>query len=69
MWEMRNAFEILVENPEGKIPLRRLSADWRMVAYHNEPLRNMDEGRGLDISDSGKGQVEGLNTVMNLRVP
>jgi hypothetical protein len=46
MKEMRNAYDILIRNPEGKRSLGRYRHRW-------------EEGCGLDSSDSGQGPVMG----------
>jgi hypothetical protein len=67
--ENRNAYKILVGNPEGKRPLGR-------------PRRKWEDNIKLDIREIGRGGVDWIdlaqdrdkwkvlvNTVMNLRVP
>jgi hypothetical protein len=69
MWEVRNAYSILVGKPEGRRPLGR-------------PRRRWKDSIGLDLRKIGFGDVDWIhlaqdkdrwralvNTVMNLRVP
>jgi hypothetical protein len=69
MGEMRNAYKILVGNPEGKRPFARSRHGWednirmyvREIGW--EGLNWMHLAQGMD-------QWQALvNTVMNLRVP
>jgi hypothetical protein len=63
MWEKRNAYMILVGNPEGKRPLGRPRR--RLV------VREIQWG-GMDWIDLAQDRDQCgalLNTVMNLRVP
>jgi hypothetical protein len=58
MWDMRNAYMILVEIPEDKRPLEDLGVDGRIILYK----RNRVRGCGMDSSETGKGPVAGPST-------
>jgi hypothetical protein len=67
--EKRNAYRILVENPEGKRPLGRPRCRW--VFNIKMDLREI-EWAGMDWIDLAKDRDQWralVNAVMNLRVP
>jgi hypothetical protein len=69
MGEKRNAYRILVEKPEGKIPLGRPRRRW--VDNIKIYLREI-EWDGVDWIDLAQDRDQWralMNTVMNLRVP
>jgi hypothetical protein len=69
MGEKRNAYRILVGNPEGKNPLGRPRLMW--VDKIKMDLREI-EWNGMDWIDLAQGRDQWralVNTVMNLRVP
>jgi hypothetical protein len=69
MGEKRNAYRILVGNPEGKRPLGRPSRRW--VDNIKIDLREVgwDGGDWIDLAQ-GRDQWRALvKAVMNLRVP
>jgi hypothetical protein len=69
MREKRNAYRILVGEPEGKRPLQRLRRRW--VDNVKMVLREIGWG-GVDWSDLAQDKNQWrvlVNTVMNLRVP
>jgi hypothetical protein len=68
MWEKKNAYRILVEEPEGKRPLGRSRHKWmdNIKIY----VREMQWGDvdWIDLTQD-KGQWRALvNTVMNLQI-
>jgi len=67
--EMRNAYEVLVERPEGKRPLARPRRRWDDIIIVN--LRKIvREGVDWIRQAQDKDQWRGLvNMVLNLRVP
>jgi hypothetical protein len=68
MGEKRNAYRILVGNPEGKRPLRRTRRRW--VDNIKMDLRELGLG-GMDWVDLAQDRDRWwalMNTVMNLRV-
>jgi hypothetical protein len=69
MGETRNAYKILVGNPEGKRPLRRPRRRW--VDNIKMDLGEIGwEGRDWIELPQDRDQWRALvNTVMNLRVP
>jgi hypothetical protein len=69
MGETRNAYKILVGNPEGKRPLERRRRRW--VDNIKMDLREIGwDGRDWIDLDQDRDQWRALvNTVMNLRVP
>ena len=57
MGDRRGARRVLVEKPEGRRPLGRLTRRWEdNIKMH---LRYVGLGNGLDRSRSGQGQVAG----------
>jgi hypothetical protein len=66
---MRNAYEVLVERPEGKRPLARPRRRWDDIIIVN--LRKIvREGVDWIRQAQDKDQWRGLvNMVLNLRVP
>jgi hypothetical protein len=69
MGEKRNAYRILVGNPEGKRPLERPRRRW--VDNTNMGLREIGWD-GMDWIDLAQDRDQWralVNTVMNLRVP
>jgi hypothetical protein len=69
MGEKRNAYKILVGNPEGKRPLGIVRRRW--VYNIIMGLREI-EGGGMDWIDLAQDRDQWMafvNTVMNLRVP
>jgi hypothetical protein len=68
MWEIRNAYKILVGMPEATRPLGRPSVDARIILKWI--LREVLEGvNGINLAqDRGQWQVL-VSTVMKLRVP
>jgi hypothetical protein len=69
MEEMRNAYRILLEMPEGKRPLRRPRRRW--VDYIKMDLRDIGwDGMDWIDLDQNRDQWRALvNTVTNLRDP
>jgi hypothetical protein len=69
MGEKRNAYNILVGKPEGKIPLGRPMSRW----VHNIKMYLREIGWGAmnasDLSEDRDQWMVLVNTVMNLRVP
>jgi hypothetical protein len=72
MGEKRNAYRILVGNPEGKIPLGRPRRKWVDNIKINLRETGWDGWCGVDwvglAQDSDQWRAL-VNTVMNLRVP
>jgi hypothetical protein len=69
MWEKRNAYRILVGNPEGNRPLGRPRRRW--VDNIKTNLREIGwDGYGLDRSPQDRNEWRTpVNAVMNLWVP
>jgi hypothetical protein len=69
MEEKRNAYRILVGNPEGKRPLGRLRRRW--VDNIKMDLRGTgrDDMNWINLAQYRKQWRALANTVMNLRVP
>jgi hypothetical protein len=69
MGEERNAYRILVGNPEGKRPLRRPRRRW--VGNIEMDLREIgwDGMDWIDLAYDGDQWKAVVNAVMNLRVP
>jgi hypothetical protein len=69
IWERRNAYRILVGNPEGKRPLGRLRRRW----VDNIKMDFREIGwDGMDWIDLAQDRDQWwalVNTVMNLRIP
>jgi hypothetical protein len=69
MGEKRNAYRILLGNPEGKRPLGRSRRRW--VDNIKIDLREIgwDGGDLIDLAQDRDQWKDLVNTVMNLRVP
>jgi hypothetical protein len=69
MGEKRNAYRILVGNPEGKRPLGGPRRRW--VDNTKMDLRELgwDGGDSIDLAQDRDQWRALVNTVMNLRVP
>jgi hypothetical protein len=69
MWEKRNAYRILVGNPEGKRPLGRPRHRW--MGNIKMDLREIGWD-GMDWIDLAQTRDQGwtlVNATINLRVP
>jgi hypothetical protein len=69
MGEKRNAYRILVGNPEGKRPLGRPRRRW--IHNINMDLREIgwDGGDWIDLAQDRDQWMALVRAVMNLRVP
>jgi hypothetical protein len=69
MWEKRNAYKLLVENPEVKRPLGRPRHRW--VDNIKMDLREIGcDGRDwIDLAQDRDQWRAFVNAVLNLRVP
>jgi hypothetical protein len=69
MWEKRNEYRIMVENPEGKRPLGRPRR--RRVDNIKMDLREIgwDGMDSIDLAQDRDQWRAPVNAVMNLRVP
>jgi hypothetical protein len=69
MGEKRNAYRILMGNPEGKRPLGRPRCRW--VEYIKMDLREIgwDGGDWIDLAQDRDRWRALVKVVMNLRVP
>jgi hypothetical protein len=69
MWEKRNAYRILVGNPEGKRSLGRLRRRW--VDNIKIEFREIgwDGGDWIDLAQDRDQWRALVNAIMNLRVP
>jgi hypothetical protein len=69
MGEKRNAYRVLVGNPEGKRPLERPRRRW--VDNIKMDLREIgwDDGDWIDLAQDRDQWRALMNAVMNLRVP
>jgi hypothetical protein len=69
MWENKNAYRILVANPEGKRPLGKPRRRW--VDNIKMDLREIgwDGGDWIDLAQDRDQWRALVNAVMNLRIP
>jgi hypothetical protein len=67
--EKRNAYRILVENPEGKKPLGRPRRRWVGNTKMDHREIGWDGGDWIDLAQDRDQWRALMNAVMNLRVP
>jgi hypothetical protein len=67
--EKRNAYRILVGNPEGKRPLGRLRRRWVGNIKMNLREIGWDGGDWIDLAQDRDQWRAVVNAVMDLRVP
>jgi hypothetical protein len=67
--EKRNAYRILVGNPEGKRPLGRPKCRWVDNTRMNLTAIGWDAMDWIDVAQDRDQWRALVNTVMNLRVP
>jgi hypothetical protein len=68
MGEMRNAYKILVGEPEGKRPLTRPNHRWEGIRIDLREIGWKDVDWMHLVQDRGQWQAL-MNTIMNLQVP
>jgi hypothetical protein len=69
MGEKRNAYRILVGNPEGKRPLGRPRRRWVDNIKMDFKETGWDGGDWIDLAEDRDQWRAVVNAVMNLRVP
>jgi hypothetical protein len=69
MWEKRNAYRLLVENPEGKRLLGRPRRRWVDNIKMDRRKIGWDGGDWIDLAQDRHQWRALVRAVMNLRVP
>jgi hypothetical protein len=69
MWEMRNAYIILIGNPKGKRPFGRPRRRWEDNSKMDLRETELEVVAGILLAQDRDRWRALVNTVMNLRVP